>query len=221
MKSIFILSNVLALSFVITIRYTELDMNMPAVLNNNNKEINYYKISLNKLNYIPSQIEIQSQLLNQNLSSTPIIGIYYEPFKKVNYKNLLKRELGKQLLINNDFIQLALQRNREIYLAVFCKNCQYNLKFLTKNDLKLEKNFVTIPTMRRLIGEEIVSADNNGSSYDENDRLNYYSGNGLCSLFVAFLMIFISLIGCGIMMNIYVHNTALVEQPLKLGKIEG
>jgi len=40
------------------------------------------------------------------------------------------------------------------------------------------------------------------------------------ALIVAFIMVFVSLIGCIIMMKIYVHNTALVEQPLKLGRIE-
>ncbi len=51
-------------------------------------------------------------------------------------------------------------------------------------------------------------------------RLEYFAGDGLSALIVAFILIFVSLIGCSIMMNIYVHTTALVEQPLKLGKIE-
>ena len=221
MKSLFLLYITLIGSFVLSIHYIELDMNVPTILNNQNKEISFYKLSLNKLGNIPSQIEIKSELLNSNSKHTPIIGIYYEPFKKMNYKNSLKSELGKIMVIKTEFIKSALERNGEIYIGIYGKNCQYRLEILPKGDIKKETNFVQIPQMRNLIGEEILQADNNKTSYNETDRLNYYSGNGLCDLFVAFLMIFVSLIGCGIMMNVYVHNTALVEQPLKLGKIEG
>ncbi len=47
-----------------------------------------------------------------------------------------------------------------------------------------------------------------------------FSANGISGLIVAFILIFISVIGCIIMMNIYVHTNALVEQPLKLGRVE-
>ena len=51
-------------------------------------------------------------------------------------------------------------------------------------------------------------------------RLAMYAANGVSGLAVAFFMIFVSVIACIIMMKIYVHNTALVEQPLKLGRVE-
>ena len=51
-------------------------------------------------------------------------------------------------------------------------------------------------------------------------RMNLYIANGISGLIVALFMIFVSAIACIIMMKIYVHNTALVEQPLKLGRFE-
>ena len=83
-------------------------------------------------------------------------------------------------------------------------------------DIKLQNNFVQIPFIRNLFEE-------NGSNAIENNtdtRLDFYGGDGLSPLIVIFIMIFASLIGCGIMMNSFVHTSALVEQPLKLGRIE-
>ena len=71
-----------------------------------------------------------------------------------------------------------------------------------------------MPELRKL--EEISLSQNN----DTITRLYVYSANGISSLMVGFFMIFVSVIACIIMMNIYVHNTALVEQPLKLGRVE-
>ena len=71
-----------------------------------------------------------------------------------------------------------------------------------------------MPELRKL--EETSLSQNN----DTITRLYVYSANGISSLMVGFFMIFVSVIACIIMMNIYVHNTALVEQPLKLGRVE-
>ena len=78
--------------------------------------------------------------------------------------------------------------------------------------MKSVKNFVQIPRIRNLVEE---------TQYNNTEtRMNFYGADGVSALMVAFIMIFVSIIGCIIMMNIYVHNTALVEQPLKLGRIE-
>ena len=71
-----------------------------------------------------------------------------------------------------------------------------------------------MPELRKL--EETSLSQNN----DTITRLYVYSANGISSLMVGFFMVFVSVIACIIMMNIYVHNTALVEQPLKLGRVE-
>ena len=83
----------------------------------------------------------------------------------------------------------------------------------------VQNNFIQIPFIRNLFEENNIGS-NNSDTNNTDTRLDFYGGDGLSALIVAFIMIFVSLIGCGIMMNIYVHTTALVEQPLKLGRIE-
>ena len=77
-----------------------------------------------------------------------------------------------------------------------------------------------IPNVRTLAEENNALETNITEVNNTQTRMEFYSADGVSALFVAFIMIFVSLIGCEIMMNIYVHSTALVEQPLKLGKIE-
>lgn len=78
-----------------------------------------------------------------------------------------------------------------------------------------------IPNVRTLAEENNPLLDDNITDFNNTEtRMQFYAADGVGGLFVAFILIFVSLIGVGIMMNIYVHTTALVEQPLKLGKIE-
>ena len=77
-----------------------------------------------------------------------------------------------------------------------------------------------MPNVRTLAEENNALETNITEVNNTQTRMEFYSADGVSALFVAFIMIFVSLIGCEIMMNIYVHSTALVEQPLKLGKIE-
>ena len=133
-----------------------------------------------------------------------------------NYKNLLKTELGKPITLDSEFIKSALERKSEIFFTIFSKNAQYKLNILPSGDIKTTTNFVQIPV--RNLAEENNNTNPDLKSID--NRLAFYSGDGISALIVAFIMVFVSLIGCIIMMKIYVHNTALVEQPLKLGRIE-
>ena len=95
------------------------------------------------------------------------------------------------------------------------KSILYNINIIPLNDKSISKNYlVQMPELRKL--EETSLSQNN----DTITRLYVYSANGVSSLMVGFFMIFVSVIACIIMMNIYVHNTALVEQPLKLGRVE-
>ena len=82
--------------------------------------------------------------------------------------------------------------------------------------MKYEKKFIQNPILRNLNQE----TNSNNTLKSNEIRLDFYAGDGLNALLVALIMVFVSLIGCCIMMNIYVHTTALVEQPLKLGKVE-
>jgi len=219
MKSFFIILSVLLFSNIITIEYTELAMNKLYNIETKGEELNYFRISLKNLKVIPNEISIQTNLLNSNPSLSPVLGVYYEPIKLKNYKELLKTKLGEPLKLTNEFIKSSLERDHDIYLTIFSKNTKYSINILPIGDIKSQNNFIQIPFIRNLFEENNIGANN--TDFNNTDtRLDFYGGDGLSALIVAFIMIFVSLIGCGIMMNIYVHTTALVEQPLKLGRIE-
>ena len=219
MKSFFIILGTLLFSSIITIEYTELAMNKLYNIETKGEELNYFRISLKNLKVIPNEITIQTDLLNSNPSLSPVLGVYYEPIKLKNYKELLKTKLGEPLKLTNEFIKSSLERDHEIYLTIFSKNSKYSINILPIGDIKLQNNFIQIPFIRSLFEENNIGS-NNTDTNNTDTRLDFYGGDGLSALIVAFIMIFVSLIGCGIMMNIYVHTTALVEQPLKLGRIE-
>ena len=80
----------------------------------------------------------------------------------------------------------------------------------------LPKNYIQNIPLRGLNEQVNIKEDVNMTEV----RLAMYAANGVSGLAVAFFMIFVSVIACIIMMKIYVHNTALVEQPLKLGRVE-
>ena len=212
MKSFFIILGALLFSSIITIEYTELAMNKLYNIETKGEELNYFRISLKNLKVIPNEITIQTDLLNSNPSLSPVLGVYYEPI-------LLKTKLGEPLKLTNEFIKSSLERDHEIYLTIFSKNSKYSINILPIGDIKLQNNFIQIPFIRNLFEENNIGS-NNTDTNNTDTRLDFYGGDGLSALIVAFIMIFVSLIGCGIMMNIYVHTTALVEQPLKLGRIE-
>ena len=219
MKSFFIILGVLLFSNIITIEYKELAMNKLYNIETKGEELNYFRISLKNLKVIPNEITIQTNLLNSNPSLSPVLGVHYEPIKLKNYKELLKTKLGEPLKLTNEFIKSSLERDHDIYLTIFSKNTQYSINILPIGDIKSQNNFIQIPFIRNLFEENNIGANN--TDFNNTDtRLDFYGGDGLSALIVAFIMIFVSLIGCGIMMNIYVHTTALVEQPLKLGRIE-
>ena len=214
MKSIFILLNILFLPNILCIKYTELSFNKLYNIEQEDEELNYYKLSLKNLKIIPNEITIETEIINKKESSSSIIGVHYEPIKLKNYQKLLKSELGKQIILKSEFIKSALEEKEEIYIAIYSQNSKYTINILTKGEMKYEKKFVQIPTLRNLTQDILVEKEMNET------RIDFYAGDGLSALLVALIMIFVSLIGCGIMMNIYVHTNALVEQPLKLGKVE-
>ena len=216
MKSIILLLTILFLSNILCFKYTELSFNKLYNIEQEDEELNYYKLSLKNVKIIPNEITIETELINKKESLSPIIGVHYEPIKLKNYKDLLKVELGKQIILKSEFIQSALEEKEEIYIAIYSPNSKYTINILTKGEMKYEKKFIQIPILRKLNQET-----NSNNTLKSNDiRLDFYAGDGLNALLVALIMVFVSLIGCGIMMNIYVHTTALVEQPLKLGKVE-
>lgn len=221
MKAYFFILKLLIVSNILCFDYKELSLNKLYNIEQKDEEFNFYKFSLKHLKVIPDEIEIQTELKKQKKSSSPIIGVHYEPIKLKNHKELLKLELGKNLILKNEFIKSALDKKEEIYLAVYSDNSEYSINIIPKGEMKYEKKFVQIPTLRNLTQEVNINANTENGTYANNfTRIDFYAGDGISALLVAFILVFVSLIACVIMMNIYVHTTALVEQPLKLGKVE-
>ena len=212
MKAIFFIISSLLFFNILSFKYEEITMNKVYNLENKEEKLSYFKFPLSNLEIIPSEIKIETTDLKSDSSSNGVIGVHYEPFKIKNYENILKSELGKPIILDSEFIKSALEKNEQIYLTVFCKKCHYKINILPNGDMKSVKNFVQIPRIRNLVEE---------TQYNNTEtRMNFYGADGVSALMVASIMIFVSILGCIIMMNIYVHNTALVEQPLKLGRIE-
>ena len=217
---LFIISSIL-LTNIFAVKYTNLTLNRIYDVQTKNEEFSYFKFSLKNLQVIPSEISLETNVLKSDNFTTPTIGVYYEPIKMHNYKHLLKTKLGMPIVLNATFIKSALQRNSEIYFAVFAKNSQYQINIVPKGDIKLTTNFVQIPQIPQIPLRGLVEELNNQSDLNSSStRLAFYSGDGVGALMAAFILVMVSLIGSLIMMNIYVHNTALVEQPLKLGRVE-
>ena len=213
MKANLIILSSLLVFKIFCFKYKELSMNEVGNFENKDKDLKYFKVPLRNSELIPSEIKIET-----SSSSKGMVGVHYEPFKLKNYKNILKAELGKPIILNTEFIKSALEKGDQIYLTVFCEKCEYKLKVLPGGEMKPITNFVQAPQIRKLAQEGAPLLGDLEPS--PNNRIYFFIADGISALFVAFIMIFVSLIGCLIMMNIYVHNTALVEQPLKLGRIE-
>ena len=210
--NLIILSSLLVFN-IFCFEYKELSMNVVNNFENKDEELKYFKVPFKNSELIPSEIKIET-----SSSSEGVIGVHYEPFKLKNYEKILKAELGKPIILNSEFIKSALEKDDKIYLTVFCEKCEYKLKVLPGGEMKPITNFVQVPQIRKLAQEGAPLLGDLEPS--PNNRIYFFIADGISALFVAFIMIFVSLIGCLIMMNIYVHNTALVEQPLKLGRIE-
>jgi hypothetical protein len=210
--NLIILSSFLICS-IFSFEYKQLSMNEINNFENKDEELQYFKVPLRNSELIPSEIKIETSSASEGM-----IGVHYEPFKMKNYESILKAELGRPIILNSEFIKFALEKDDNIYLTVFCENCEYKLKVLPGGEMKPITSFVQAPQIRKLAQEGTPSLG--AEPPNQTDRIYFFIADGIGALFVAFIMIFVSLIGCLIMMNIYVHNTALVEQPLKLGRIE-
>ena len=199
-RYIVILISLLFLS-VYCFKYEELSLNKPYTLKSEEKHLQFYLISFKGMKTFPKEIKIETQIVYSRNPLTSTIGIHYQPFKKTNFKQIKKEVLGNTLIIDEEFIKSSVKEDKNIYIAIYCENCSYKVKMESSGELILDKNFIQ-----------------NAPFTDT--RMNVYGANGVSGLIVAFFMIFVSVIACIIMMKIYVHNTALVEQPLKLGRIE-
>jgi len=212
MKTYLLLFFTSLLSLSLNMNTIELSYNNPYNFKSDNKELNFFKFSLKNSGPIPNEIKIETEIINNNKLSEGTVGVYFDQIKMHNYKNLVKSELGKTIILDSEFIKKCLEKDGQIYLAIFSEKCEYKINIVPIGENNLKKSFVQVPTVRRLVEENLSELNLT--------RLEFYSADGVSALMVAFLLIFVSIIACIIMMNIYVHTTSLVEQPLKLGRVE-
>ena len=205
----------LLFSNVFNFKYGELTLNTPHTLKSGDK-LEYFQISLKGIQSIPNEIRIESQIFETKNPTSTTIGVHYQQFKKRNFNQIRKEVLGKPIILDSEFIRAAIREGQKIYLAIYCENCIYKINMIPSGQLILPKTFIQNPPLRGLIEQGNEFSEGKNTTL----RMDMFSANGVSGLIVAFLMIFVSVIACIIMMKIYVHNTALVEQPLKLGRVE-
>ena len=215
MKAYILILISLLFSQVFNFKYEELALNTPYTLKSGDK-LGYFQISLKGMKSLPNEIRIESQIFETKNPSSTTIGVYYQQFKKRNFNQIKKEVLGKPIILNSEFIRAAINQEQKIYLAIYCENCIYKINMIPSGELILPKTFVQNAPLRGLIEQGNEFSEGKNTTL----RMDMYSANGVSGLIVAFFMIFVSVIACIIMMKIYVHNTALVEQPLKLGRVE-
>lgn len=226
MKATLILS-LLSISMILarTARpVTLLKHKVPVQQKINEETINFFTIPTEKdVNNVPKEIQIKSTLISSNKQSelVPIMVASYKPLPNADKDSqLLLGGLGEEVKIESDFINKA--DKNEIYVGVFGQNCTYEiianiLNSTSTNVLLAGPKNVTRP-LRSLVEEPVKNG--NETDYSNKTRLDYYRADGISALIVAFTLIFVSIIACVIMMNTYVHTSALVEKPLKLGRVE-
>ena len=191
------------------------------------ESINYFTISIEKdANDVPKEIQIKSTLLSSNKENTlvPIVVASYKPLPNSDKDSqILLGGIGEEVKIDSNFISKA--SKSEIYVGVFGQSCIYEIKATilntTTNVLLVSSTPTPASTQKSTptpTSRPLRSLLQEGNSTDA--RLDFYRADGISALMVAFILIFVSIIACIIMMNTYVHTSALVEKPLKLGKVE-
>ena len=208
----------LLFSFSYNFEYENLSMNSPLTVKSCEDSLKFYQLSLREYKTLPNEIKVETQILDSKNPSTSTIGVHYEPFKKRNFHQVKKQVLGKPFILDSEFIKSVINENQIIYFSVYCHSCTYKINMISSGEHVENKNFIQSQPLRRLIDDNINVIEQQKN--DNITRLYVYSANGLSGLMTGFFMVIVTIIACVIMMKIYVHNTALVEQPLKLGRIE-
>ena len=211
---------IIIISLLITVsynlKYDQITLNNPFTFKSGDKSLQFFELSLKDMKSLPNEIKIETQILESKNPSSSTIGVHFQEFKKRNFNQIKKEVLGKYLILDSEFIKSAIQEEQKIYLAIYCESCVYKINMIPSGELLLPKNYIQNIPLRGLNEQVNIKEDVNMTEV----RLAMYAANGVSGLAVAFFMIFVSVIACIIMMKIYVHNTALVEQPLKLGRVE-
>ena len=206
-------------SAISNLEYGRLSINGSYTLKSDEESLHLYHIPLTQTKYLPSEIKLETKIIESKNPSSATVGFHYEPFSKNNYDKIKKEVLGKTVILDSEFIQSALDSRKSIFLGIYCENCVYKLYVKPSGLFTTNINFVQTQPLRKLEVPDVTDKPAPDTKPDE--RIDVFSANGICGIFVAFFIIFVCAITCIIMMKIYVHGSALVEQPLKFGRIEG
>ena len=206
-------------SAISNLEYGRLSINGSYTLKSDEESLHLYHIPLTQTKYLPSEIKLETKIIESKNPSSATVGFHYEPFSKKNYDKIEKVVLGKTVILDSKFIQSALDSRKSIFLGIYCENCVYKLYVKPSGLFTTNINFVQTQPLRKLQVPD--SSDKPAPDTKPDERIDVFSANGICGIFVAFFIIFVCAITCIIMMKIYVHGSALVEQPLKFGRIEG
>ena len=218
------------------IRYIFIFSVLVQIITSNQNE-DYFEDSITGSNvkYFPVKIKnnLKNLIISSKLKSTqpsdtvPVYLVSTSQLPNSHKRNKwLCGEIGKKdCIIPKEFL-----RHKEyIYIAAFCESCEYSFS-ITYNDLKLtaedrknqieNRKLINLPELRLLqVDPENVNQDTQNLLTAADPDFKKLRGMGVSGILYLIIFIISIVIGCYIMMNIYV-NTKLVTIPLKLGKIE-
>ena len=206
----------LLFSAISNLEYFQLSLNGSYTLKSEEEKLQLYHIPLT-YKYLPSEIKLETHIVESKNPSSATIGVHYEPFSKKNYDKIKKEVLGKTVVLDSEFIHSALDAKQNIFIGIYCENCVYKLYVKPYGLLSTNVHYVQAPPTRSIRNLEVTPEEKKDRSHV---RTLWFSANGLSGMLIAFLIIFVVAISSIIMMKIYVHTTPLVEQPLKFGRIE-
>ena len=182
----------------------------------------FHTVNLPKSSGLSQNLIISSTLTGADQSTVPVLLVSTLPLPNTNKNSQwLCGKVGNQCTIPKEFIQ----KSNKVYIGVFCESCQYSmdvdytqgdiseLDINNQNQLRTGAQLPQLRLLKTTTGTRLLQ--------QQEDKPKYKKLKGQCVSGVAYLAAFVivCIIGCYIMMNIYV-NTKLIKIPLKLGKVE-
>lgn len=163
------------------------------------------------------QVAIYTKL-NSNLSQIkPVLIVSKERLPNTNVKSqiLCENFALNKCTIPGKFIESS--ENQKVNIGVFCKNCNFNIQVdfepKIKKNRKLSENMLLQTNKAPVLNANL-------NKLPDDEQLNFMMADGVSALIIGLLFVFVCYVASHTMMNIYVHKQKLVEEPLKLGRVE-
>ena len=157
---------------------------------------------------------IESQITQKNNEQSPVLLVSQKPLPNSDKQSHLLCEgfgVENTCRIPADFIRRS--SNHKVNIALFCKECEYSIKLSFVPSEPKSTGF-------RQLNSNLILGTGRKLQDESTSKRNKFNADGLGALFIAFVIIFVVIAACNIMMNIYVHTSKLVDQPLKLGRVD-